>query len=984
MKLKLTWLLTLFMAFVMQFSFAQEKTVTGTVTTQDDGLPLPGASVIVKGTQRGQQTDFDGKFTIQVNQGDVLIISYVGMKNAEVTIGASDTYNVGLELDNALDEVVVVGYGSESRDKVGTATSLVKTEEINNIAIGNVTQILQGRAAGVRISAGSGQPGADANIIIRGVASIAGSGQQPLYIVDGAPVDNAVFSAINPNDIENVSVLKDAASQSIYGSRGAAGVILVTTKKGRAGKTVFNYSTSLGFSEPGERQFDMMSSRELLEFQRRVNRSTGAGLTDQQISELAMVDTDWEDLFFRTGTTTTHDLSISGGDEKTQFRTSLGVYSQEGIALRSGLDRYSGSMNIAHEVSDKLRINTSLIGSFSRSTFIDSEGGIFLQNPFAAVYLAAPYNPLYDDNGGFATGSGRVGANAYEHLVKSNNTTERIRATYTASGEYDIASFLTAKAFGSVDFRESVNTNYTDPNTEYGRTTTPGNAGDFGASFGRGVVLNGRFSLEFDKSFNGVHDVNLEVFSEFISDRTEAPFGFGYTVYGLNENVPPGFAASTVSAANLPVISGTNGTPVNIQSYFARGRYTYDNKYTVTLTGRRDESSKFSEANRAAYFWSADVSWNIHKEKFLENSDFINSLKLRASAGTVGNQGAIGTFQTRTIFGSGQYNGQTSLFPSSPGNPDLKWETVTTYNLGLDYTLWSGRISGAVDVYNSTTSDLFVNQSLSAASGFGTQDINAGEMVNKGIEAEISVIALEDKENDFSLTLFGNIGYNDNEITSLGQVDQFEQGTSILREGLAFGTHYVVGWAGVNPANGEPLYLDADGNVTNVFTEDNRATDYGTYVAPLTGGFGGDIKYKGFYVSTLFTFEKDFSRFNNQSFFQENPNFAQFNQLRIMNTMWENPGDITEVQSVLYPRQFSSKDIEDASYLRWRQLEVGYTVPSKFLEKSFIGGIKIYAQAVNLFTWTKWTGFDPEDNNNIASYEYPTARTYTLGMNFTF
>jgi hypothetical protein len=292
-----------------------------------------------------------------------------------------------------------------------------------------------------------------------------------------------------------------------------------------------------------------MNSRELLEFQRTVNRSTGAGLTDAEISELALVDTNWEDLFFRRGTTTTHDLSISGGNEKTQFRTSLGVFSQEGIALRSSLDRYSGSFNISHEVSDKIRVNSSLLGSFSRSNFIDSEGGIFLQNPFAAVYLAAPYNSLYNEDGEFNTGGPFVGANAYEQLVKAKSTTERIRATYTVSGEYDFAKNLTATAFGSVDYRESVNTGFTDPDSQFGRTTNPGNAGSFDASFARGVVLNGRFSVGYNNTFNDKHDVSAELFYEFISDRTEAPFSFGYTVYGLNENVTPGLAASTVSAA---------------------------------------------------------------------------------------------------------------------------------------------------------------------------------------------------------------------------------------------------------------------------------------------------------------------------------------------------------------------------------------------------------------------------------------------------
>ncbi|WP_175402714.1 TonB-dependent receptor domain-containing protein [Mangrovivirga cuniculi] len=376
-------------------------------------------------------------------------------------------------------------------------------------------------------------------------------------------------------------------------------------------------------------------------------------------------------------------------------------------------------------------------------------------------------------------------------------------------------------------------------------------------------------------------------------------------------------------------------------------------------------------------------SWNISQESFLENSEVVSNLRLRASYGTTGNQDGIGNFQSYGLYSTNSYGGTQGLAVSQLANPDLKWELSSQANVGFDFGFLKNRISGTLDLYNNITSDLFVSYQLSRTTGFTQILSNEGEMRNRGIEFSINVDVLT--IGNFNWNVGGNIAYNDNEILDLGQVNEFEQGTSIIRVGLPLGSHYIVEWAGVNPSNGEPLYRDLEGNVTNVFDASNSKAIFGTSTPPTTGGFTTEWSYKGLSLSAFFTFAQGYSRFNNQTFFQENPNFAQFNLSSIMNTMWKEPGDITEVQSFRYQRQFSSKDIEDASYLRLRNVRLNYNLPSSLLNRTgFLKQASIFAQGQNLFTWTEFTGFDPEDDNNIAQYEYPASKVYTVGLNVKF
>jgi hypothetical protein len=369
----------------------------------------------------------------------------------------------------------------------------------------------------------------------------------------------------------------------------------------------------------------------------------------------------------------------------------------------------------------------------------------------------------------------------------------------------------------------------------------------------------------------------------------------------------------------------------------------------------------------------------------MDGLPWINSLKYRISYGTTGNQGMGSNFPSLTLWNTGTYGGQPALFLGNSGNPDLKWEIGHKFNTGFDYHLFNNRLNGTVEVYNDITSDLFISLKTSYTAGIpgNSKDINAGKMRNRGLEFLINYDLI--RKGDFTWKAGANFSYNDNKILDLAQVTEFEMGTSIIREGLPLGSHYIVKWAGVNPATGEPLYYTEDRQITNNYSADDAVAEFGTSYAPFTGGFNSGISYKGVEVSAQFSFAHGYSRFNNQHFFQENPNFAQYNMSRTMLDVWEKPGDLTEIQSVGTEREFSSKDIEDSSFLRFRNLVVAYNVPAGLLKRSgIVKNLRVYGQGQNLLTWTKWTGFDPEDSNNIATYEYPVPRTFTFGLDVTF
>ena len=987
-KLQLTLLLFL---FGTSLAIAQSGTLTGTVTDSRTGESLPGVNILIVELERGASTDATGEFSItNIPYGTYDIrVTYIGYETAgrEVQIN-SEVVELNIELEEDLigmEEVIVTGYTDQSRNKITGSISTVTSQEFEFIPVATFEQRLQGRTPGVFITSGSGQPGTASTVRIRGSASITG-GNSPLYVMDGVPISANDFASINSNDIETISVLKDASATAQYGSRGSNGVILVTTKRGKAGETQISYTSQIGASVSGNPKFDMMNTEEKLRFEEILQTGSGWASSPnnpnatQDRSALLATDRDWADTFFRTGNSMTHDLSISGGSEKARYFVSGSIFGQEGIGIRSKLDRYSLRVNTDINATENFEVGFNGAGSYSESSFIESEGGVALANPFAAAYLENPYVNLYNEDGTVNTGPGRTGPNAYSRLQNDLNDRDEFKFVGQTYAQFIYDDFVFRQEL-SLDFRERSFDRWIDPTTFGGQSVSSGNSGLLSRSYNRLSNFTTNTSVRYRNEFAGRHQVDAYIANEFIRNNFQS---FGYTGYGLNEKLgatPASISPGSVDNPELIPSVGGGISDNTLWSVLGIVDYSLDNKYNFKATLRRDGSSRFGSNNRFAWLWSFGSSWVASSEDFLSDNDIISSLIVRASYGKTGNQFGIGDYQRVATFATGTFAGESTIFPNSPGNNDLQWETAYKFNLGVDFSLYDGRLNGTIDVYNENTEDLFIDQQLSRTSGFAALEVNAGSMRNRGIEIGIDGDVI--RTRDLLLNLNANFSYNQNEITDLGQVEEFELGTSIIREGLPLGSHYIVEWAGVDPATGAPLYVDQDGNVTPNFSNDFAKAEFGSWLPPTTGGFGLDFSWRNLSLRSQFNYSYGNKIFNNQLFFQENHGFAGFNQRRVMLDIWQEPGDITEIQSNEYPRQFTSKDIEDASYIRFRNLMVSYRIPGQWFNNQ-VSNIRIFGQAQNLYTWTAFTGFDPEEGNNIAQYSYPLPRIFTAGIDINF
>jgi len=983
-------LLSMVFSFVFATSAWAQRTVSGKVT-DESGEGLPGVNVVIKGTTTGVTSDLDGNYQISVpDENAVLVFSSVGMASQEVNVGARSVIDLGMSFDTKqLQEVVVTGYGNISREKLTGSVSSVSSQSIEQVPIASFAQTLQGNAAGVYSTTGNGQPGSTGKVLIRGAHSIQGD-TDPLYVLDGVPIESGTFATLNPNDFETVSILKDAASASIYGSRAANGVIVITSKRGKAGKIQLNYRYQMGWGLPTTNFFDVLNTEQKIQRELETGQGFAGGLAsdladmditqefyDAQIDSLSKINNNWQDILFRTARLESHEINASGGDENTRFFASINYFNQEGITFDSQLKRYTLRFNIDNEASDKFRWGMSNSVGFSRDNSLISSG-LNTNNPFLAVFLLNPYDYLVDpETGEFVVPS--QGRNVLANAAQSDQVRDEVKVISSVYLEYDIIENLTARTTWGIDYRQRKFRNLTEPFNLSG--FGPNKQGSLNTSFNNRPRFIGTNSLTYSRSFGSDHNASVAVFHEVWYNRFE---NFSTTGYGLNRIFEPnGATPGTDANGFIPVFSGSSRDE-GLVSYFATGNYDYKGKYFFNATIRRDGSSRFGENNRFATFWSVGASWLLSDESFF-NVSFVDNLKVRASYGTTGNKNVGGTNYypaLGTFAATSSYGGTNGYSPSSPSNPDLIWETTTKSNIGFDFGLLGGKLDGTIELYHDKTSDLFIEQQLSRTTGFTSVDINSGEMVNKGIEVTLSSYVI--KNNDMFVNLFANLSYNKNEVTDLGQVDEFEQGTSIIRVGEPLGAHYITGYAGVDPATGAPLYLDTLGNVTSQFSSANATTGWGTSNAPHFGGFGTKMGYKGFTVDVLFSYIYDIAIFNNDRFFFENKNFAGFNQSTAVLRTWKEPGDITDIHSIDYPTQFSSRFIEDGSFLRLRNVTVSYALPSSVLDKVGMRSARVYFQGQNLATWTKFQGFDPESSNNITQAEYPNPKTLTVGIDIGF
>ena len=1035
MRSKFKWIFSLVVALTMQFSFAQEKTVTGTVS--DNSGPLPGANVVVQGSKTGTQTDVDGKYSIKAKAGDVLVFTFLGMTDTTAKVGTSNTVNVKMQdVAKKLEDVVVQGYGkTATKAKTIGASQTISSKTIEGRPNVNILQSLQGQLAGANIALSSGQPGTNKiDVIIRGLSTL-GADSDPLYVIDGVPLTQSFFRNLNPNDIETVSVLKDASATSIYGNRGTNGVIVINTKKGSYKSSLdINYSSSYGLSEFRGENYNKVNAQQHLQLQKDFGSGPGNGdpwpgvtIDPNNLADYK-IDTDWSKIFFRVGTTNSQDVSFTSGSENLKNFTSIGYFQQEGIIKTSDFKRFTFRTNFSGKSkNDKFNYGVNLTSVYSRRNQLEQEtrAGInnnVLQNPLQGYLSSANYydpntyvsgQQLFDDFGSPALD---ITPFMLMDLFQPNRAPsffDEFKTTISANFSYKIAKNLTFSTTSGIDYTDDRRVFAIGPEAYLSVVRAVGAGQAFhgleAQRSAREFMFNHVNQLNY-KNVIGKHSFEASLYTEYMKAHRRVTSqqqiglnpltwfpgaGTGYIPYNL-----------ALPLAYAP-FAGAARTDAGLLSYFGTADYDYDSKYGFTSTVRRDGSYRFVDSNKWGNFWAVGGRWNISKESFLENNSVIKELKLRASYGTTGNQNIVGRdvdADASSIFNFASgvrdlnsvqqgYGNASSYGVATYSNKDAKWETTAQANVGIDYNI-KGRLTGSFDFYRRTTTDLFTSIPISAGNGVPGNSIsgNNGAMVNEGIELSLRYEIL--KDTPFKLSVYANGAQNKNSISDLGLLDN---GNGFQRIGSdyvnAIGQkafqYFLVPYIGVNPLTGNLLFLDINGNETETPTDADRRQTGKNYLPVYQGGFGLDASYKGFFMNAAFVYATDFYRFDiDYAGLMDIRNVDPFPVSADLFNAWTPTNTNTDVPS-LSNTNFDAGDISDrflfnSSYLRLRNISVGYNVPSKYLEKTFLKSVRFRLQGENLLTFTKWKGFDPESFETSTTGNFPLPKLYTFGLDINF
>ncbi|RRJ93080.1 SusC/RagA family TonB-linked outer membrane protein [Paenimyroides tangerinum] len=1017
MKSKFTWILLLLSVLTFQFSFAQTKVVTGTVTSKDYGDPIQGATVLVEGTTRGVDTDENGKYSINAAQGEKLVVRLLGLKTQKATVGVSNVLNFSMiiEDDLVLDEIVVDAYRTVSKPKSAVAASTVTAKTIEGRPNASFVQTLQSQVPGLEISTGSGQPGSsNTSVLLRGAGSINGN-TEPLFVIDGVPMGNSSFRSINPNDIESITVLKDAGATSIYGNRGANGVIVVTTKGASFESDLqIKYVGTTSVSRLQKNNYDLMGGKELMDFE----MANGFNNYSASLQKTA-AETNWLDVFFRTAITQNHTLSFTRGSKNLASFTSIGYTDQEGILINTDLKRFNFRNNLNGKSNDgRLTYGTNITANYSKSRIAQGLGTGSVNNNYVVGALqGAPYINPDSYNGSHQSIWNQLTSSSFVSgsILKASPlllmdkakwfdfNQEELKMIAQGNVNYKLTDDLSVGTSLGVDYTHITQNGYDSPYSFNSWFFSPDRndesifVGSASQINQRVVSFNSLTNMKWAKTFNDVHEVKAGVFMEYLKAhfKSSSLAQEGLDRYFSSPNSGAGWISDTDANDYYVPSVGMSVANAGLFSYFANASYDYDTRYGVEATVRRDASFRFANSNRWGTFYSVSARWNISNEEFMQESVF-DDLKLRGSYGTAGNQDITGSglFGGASLFRDlysvgGGYNNNPSLVISNIANPNLKWETVEQANIGLDFGIWQSRLRGTLDVYQKTTKDLYQSQPISAIYGTSSIFANVGSMRNRGIELLLAADVV--RNDNFKFTINVNGSYNKNEIVKLPNSDGiiWNGGGNIMREGDMLGQYYMVEYAGVNPANGNLWFYDKDGNMTETPTdEDRKFTGKSAY--PLyQGGFGFDADYKGFFLSTQFSFVQNMWRVDNDyRDFLTTADIGTFNKSRELHDSWTPTNTDAKYPSLNNTNEFyqtiSDRSLRDASYVRLRYITLGYNFTAKNLAPLKLSGLRIYAQAENLITWTKWKGFDAESNRGSDFAQYPTPKTVSFGVEVQF
>ena len=976
--------------------------VSGQVLDSDDNIPVIGATVLLRGeaTTSGTVTDVEGNYSITVPSSDaVLVFSYIGYEQQEIQVANRRTIDVILSPSvSQLDEVVVVGYGTVRKSDITGSVGSVDGDELNTVAQTSVDQALQGRVAGVRITQTDAEPGGGFSVRIRGTNSIT-AGNEPLYVIDGLPGTNPLNS-LNPSDIKSIEVLKDASATAIYGARGSNGVIIITTKQGEKGAPLrVNYNVSGGIQQ-ATRTLDMMNAQEYMDFYNGLFEDRGQDPPFSAADRSAIGEgTDWQEEVIRTAGVQDHRLSFTGGSSQTQYYLSLGYFDQKGIILNSGFQRFSGRINLVHTITDKFSVGINFNNSIENKQTARVGLGV---NAGAGVIGAAlqlpPTDPVFDQNGNYAFSlqdlSNPVGQ---AETIEDNDQITRLFGN--AYLNYDLLDNLTARLNLGFSRRNVEGEFFFDTQTLIGLL----NQGQASRSFSSNSDYLLEFTTQYDPELGDDHSLSVLGgfgYQQFVnSNFSAASRNFSSTAFGSN-NLGAGEASQN--------IVGSNQQDNTIVSGFARVNYSILDRYLLTGTFRADGSSRFGVNNRVAYFPSGAIAWRISNEPFFPQTS-IESLKLRASFGISGNQ-EIGNGQSQLLLGRGPVavlDGVEleSIAPVQLANPNLRWETTQSFNLGLDATLLNGRISGSIDYFINRTRDLLLALPVPTTTGFESSLQNVGDTENRGFEFSITSRNLT---RALTWTTSLNFATLTNEVVSLGELPRILQGGvrflnnfTLLEPGVPMNAYYGYAYAGVfqseqdvetsptqaNAYVGGRKFRDINGD--GAITPDDR-TVLGDPVPDLTLGLNNTFEYGRFSLEIFLEGRFGHELANVTTIDSENPIDDLRNRQRYVLNRWTPTNTDTDVPSFIRPSRpfdFNSRVVEDASFVRLRNLRMSYAIPG--LENRSISAITLYLAGQNLITITDYSGYNPDINvfgtsNTVIDYSaYPLARTFSFGIDVT-
>lgn len=1030
----------------IQFSIAQERQITGKVISMEDGSALPGVTVMVKGTTIGVATDIDGRYSLKVGNNATLVFSFVGMKSQEVQVGNKNVVDVKLVPESeTMDEVLVVAYGTTKKSSFTGSAVSVGQKQMESRPLANAIKVLEGASAGVQFNAGSGQPGASPSIRIRGFGSINAS-NEPLYVVDGVPFEGALAS-INPDDIENISILKDASSSALYGSRAANGVVMITTKKGRNDHLTFNVKVNQGITTRGIPEYKTVGTNgyyPLMWESYRNSLISGSGYSYEEASQIASGlvtgkkgiadllvnnpynvpaneivgvdgklnpnaqllypgDLDWEDAIKRTGYRADYTISASGGNDKTDYYFSLGYMNEDGYAIKTKMERMTARANVNIQPRKWLKAGANLATSLANSTEIGSTGSASYKNPFYFSRNIGPIYPIYkhDATGAFVLDN--LGEKIYEwdnrgagaspgrHIVAErewdSNSYKRNEVNVRTYIDLYLYKGLKFTANVGYDLRNNLNGTYDNPHV-----------GD-GAPAGRANRTNYRYDMwNYNQLLSYENSINNHSFDVLIGHES---FNKCYKYfYGMRQ--------SLVAEGNDELVNFTTTNSLTsytrdyrTEGYLARVNYNYDNKYYLSGSFRRDGSSKFYKDARWGNFWSVGASWRMDQEEFIKNLKWIDQLKIRASYGQVGNDGVLDSdgydvwYAWQNLYDINNNANEPGFVQSVvAGNRSLEWESNNNFDVAIEYGFLN-RIRGTVEYFHRKSDNLLFNVPLPLSSGVISQWQNIGSMYNEGVEFQINADAIV--KNGFKWNIDFNLTHIKNEITELPQ-KEIVSGTKKLMKGHSIYDYWLREYMGVNPTNGDALYkkdiLDVNGNVVGTTTtSDPSAASYyycGSAIPKVYGAMTNNFSYKGLELSFLFTYQLGGKTYDGTYANLMSSKYGSALHQDI-EKRWQKPGDITDVPRLddgntsYLVAGSTSRWLTDASYLALKNAVISYNLPHNWVSKIDLSAIRVYVSGENLFMWTKRKGMNPQYSfAGTTSNVYSPARLFTLGINIAF